>query len=104
MHDEHAVGGAAHVELDAVGAELAGLGERREGVLGPGVRRAPVAEDERTIGHRLVSLRSAANRNTFHSAARKSWSDPLPPDTIRPLACIRLGVEACGDICDRAHK
>ena len=67
MHDEHVVGGAARVELDAVGTHLAGAREGRERVLRRGGRRATVTEDERPgVHHRAAYEHDARDRNTFH--------------------------------------
>ena len=50
---KHAVGAAAHVELDTVGAELARPGERRDRVLGRDLgRRTAVTEHEWPTTHR----------------------------------------------------
>ncbi len=51
VHDQLAVGGAPGVELHPVRAELARFREGDEGVLGPGERRTPVTQHERTIDH-----------------------------------------------------
>lgn len=50
VHDQHPVGSAADVELDAIGAEAAGQGERLEGVLADtralGLVCPPVGDDQ----------------------------------------------------------
>jgi len=64
---EHVVGGAPHVELDAVGAQLAGALEGGKGVLGRGRGRAAVAENERATGHRLLRSRRCAPGRSGHA-------------------------------------
>ena len=44
MDDQHAVGGAAHIELDRVAAQRRGQAERLDGVLAARPRGAPVSE------------------------------------------------------------
>ena len=56
MYDHHAVARGMHVELYGVGAQLDGLLERRDGVLGQAVMRAPVGD--RLGDWSLVTLRS----------------------------------------------
>ena len=81
-HHEHAVGGAAHVELDPVGTQLARQPEGLEGVLGGLPARAAVGKHERSGWHRRQSRSTRRRRrrmgNRFHLCARTSRSDPLP--------------------------
>jgi hypothetical protein len=48
MDDEHAIGGPPHVELDAVGTQLAREHERFDGVLPRLPARPAMREDERS--------------------------------------------------------
>ena len=79
VHDEHAVGGAAHVELHPVGAQLARQRERGEGVLGRGraTRRGGRARAGGAPSAR--SLRSARRTGT------RSIPDAVKA-LVRPLA------------------
>jgi hypothetical protein len=54
--DQHAVGGAPHVELDPVGARLAGGPVGRHGVVNVFGGVAPVGDGKRTVGHALGNL------------------------------------------------
>ena len=82
-HDEHTVGGAAHVELDPVGAEVRGDAEGLERVLAGPSAGAAMGEDEGSAGggrHRRPRLGGNVEMgNRFHLCARTSRSDPLPP-------------------------
>ena len=44
MHQKHAIGGASHVEFDAVRSHLTGAPERSNGVLALGTRRPTVGQ------------------------------------------------------------
>ena len=66
VHDEHAVGGAPHVELDTVGTELTSARpERVDRVLRGDGRRAAVTQYERAGSHRL----------SHYEARVKSWGN-----------------------------
>ena len=112
VHDEHAVGGAAHVELDAVGAELRGRARTRRRC--SRARRRTPRGGASTSGRVRPSPGSttrpdrAAERATCSTFVRRtSWSDPLHV-AARPLPCdsrCRVRADEARDTaCDRAHK
>ena len=103
VHDEPAVGGPPRVELHAVGAELASVGESGQSVLGPRTRCAPVAQYERAIDHHCAAYEVSEPKHVPVRGA-KLLLKPLAAVTFCPLACTRLGVRVCDAVCDRAHK
>ena len=79
-HHEHAVGGPARVELDAVGTELGGQPEGLDGVLGGPPAGAPVGENERSVGHLRHRKHSGPARHQtgtgFTSARERAGQTP----------------------------
>ena len=65
VHDQDAVGGAAHVELDAVGTELARRARTRRPCSPGAAVGAPVGEDERTRSA-CSPATASRRRNVFH--------------------------------------
>ncbi len=108
VHHEHTVGGAVHVELDAVHSHRAGAGKGGEGVFGGQPGGAAMADDldgGRGRGLRIGRARHV-RRDTQHEAECgedqmttchgrwKAWHDgravscrPLPSSCVRTRSC-----------------
>ena len=109
VDDQHAVGAAAHVELDAVGTELTGAREGLDRVLRRPAARAAVGEHERS---RIADIGAgyARCRNRQHVPLLRAnvLVRTLARRLRAPLPCasrcrIRSTFED-GLACDRAHK
>ena len=80
VHDEHAVGGAAHVELHAVGARA--RAPRRRPRACSRARACDAPRWPSTSGrpcHDRPAYGATRTGTRSTMTARKSWSDPLPP-------------------------
>src|SRR4051794_33800729 len=80
------VGGAAHIEFDAVRTQIASPRERRDGVFGEGARSASMPQYERTGTHDAPAYGSGEREHVpLHGP--KLLVNPLAATRFVPLAC-----------------